>query len=61
VFLLTDFASHGANARTVSDPFGGDLEMYRATYDELDREIRRAFDRLVPQSAPPAGGGPESA
>jgi protein-tyrosine-phosphatase len=60
-FLLTEFASHGANARTVSDPFGGDLEMYRATYDELDREIRRAFDRLVPQSAPPAGGGPEAA
>jgi protein-tyrosine-phosphatase len=54
-FLLTEFASNGSTARSVSDPFGGDLETYRATYEELDREIRRAFDRLVPQSAPPAG------
>jgi protein-tyrosine-phosphatase len=56
-FLLTDFASHGNSTRAVSDPFGGDLETYRATYEELEREIRRVFDRLVPQSAPPAGGG----
>jgi protein-tyrosine-phosphatase len=54
-YLLTDFASHGNSTRTVSDPFGGDLETYRATYQELEREIRRAFDRLVPQGAPPAG------
>ena len=53
-FLLTDFASHGAEARSVSDPFGGDLGTYRATFDELEHEIRRAFDRLVAQGAPPA-------
>ena len=56
-YLLTDFASHGASARAVSDPFGGDLEMYRATYEELEREIRRVFDRLVKQSA---SGGPQA-
>lgn len=54
-FLLTEFASNGGEARSVSDPFGGDLETYRATYEELEREIRRAFDRLVSQGAPPAG------
>jgi protein-tyrosine-phosphatase len=54
-YLLTDFASHGAESRSVSDPFGGDLATYRATFEELEREIRRAFDRLVPQGAPPGG------
>jgi protein-tyrosine-phosphatase len=53
-FLLTEFASHGAEARSVSDPFGGDLSTYRDTFQELEREIRRAFDRLVTQGAPPA-------
>jgi protein-tyrosine-phosphatase len=54
-FLLTDFASHGESARGVADPFGGDLAAYRATYAELDREVRRALDRLVPSGA--AGDG----
>jgi protein-tyrosine-phosphatase len=53
--LLTEFASHGSSTRAVSDPFGGDLGMYRETYEELEREIRRAFDRLVPQGSSPAG------
>ena len=53
-WLLTDYASHGGVARSVSDPFGGDLATYRATYDELEREIRRALDRLVPSGAGPA-------
>jgi protein-tyrosine-phosphatase len=55
-FLLTEFASHGADAHGVSDPFGGDLSTYRATFEELERVIRRAFDRLVTQGtqgAPP--------
>ena len=44
--LLTGFASGDASARSVSDPFGGDLEVYRGTFDELDREVRRALDRM---------------
>ena len=51
-FLLTDFASHGERTRGVADPFGGDLSAYRETYDELDAEVRRALDRLVPSGAP---------
>jgi len=54
-FLLTEFASHGTESRAVSDPFGGDLATYRSTFQELEREIRRAFDRLVTQGAPPGG------
>ena len=45
--LLTSYASHGSNQAPVSDPFGGDLDVYRATYDELERELTRMFDRLL--------------
>ncbi len=46
-FLLTDYASHGASTRGINDPIGGELEVYRATADELDREVRRVFDRIT--------------
>ena len=51
-FLLTEYASHGAAARAVADPFGGDLEVYRATFEELEHEIRRALDRAVAEQTP---------
>lgn len=46
-YLLTTYASHGQEARPISDPFGGDLDVYRAMIDELTREMERVFDRLV--------------
>lgn len=46
-FLLTDFASRGAKSRGISDPLGGELDIYRATADDLDREVRLVFDRLT--------------
>ena len=46
-FLVAEFASHGASARPISDPIGAELEVYRATADELDEEIRRVMDRLM--------------
>jgi protein-tyrosine-phosphatase len=46
-YLITDFASRGASARPVNDPIGGELEVYRATADELDDEVRRVFDRIT--------------
>lgn len=46
-YLLTDFASHGASARPVNDPIGGELDVYRATADELEQEVRRVFDRIT--------------
>lgn len=49
--LLTAYSSRGAESRSVSDPFGGDLEVYRVTVEELDGEIRRAVDRLAAERA----------
>jgi protein arginine phosphatase len=46
-YLLTDYASRGASVRAVNDPIGGELELYRATADELDQEIRKVFDRIL--------------
>jgi protein-tyrosine-phosphatase len=46
-YLVTDFASRGASSRPVNDPIGGELELYRATVDELEQEVRRVFDRIT--------------
>lgn len=46
-YLLTDFASRGADSRPVNDPIGGELDVYRATADELEQEVRRVFDRIL--------------
>jgi len=46
-YLLADFASHGATARPISDPIGAELNVYRATADELEEEIRRVVDRIM--------------
>jgi protein-tyrosine-phosphatase len=45
--LLTDFASRSAEGRGVIDPFGGDLDTYRATFDALRAEVGRVFERLA--------------
>jgi protein-tyrosine phosphatase len=50
--LLTSYASHDSTVRSINDPYGGDLETYRATFDELEKEIRRLFDRLVAEKTP---------
>ncbi|MES2521127.1 MAG: low molecular weight protein arginine phosphatase [Gemmatimonadota bacterium] len=46
-WMLTAYASDGAVARPVSDPFGGDLSVYRATFEELTHEIGAVLDRVV--------------
>ncbi|HEY5062106.1 MAG TPA: low molecular weight protein arginine phosphatase [Gemmatimonadaceae bacterium] len=46
-FLLSEFASHGASSRSISDPIGAELAVYRITADELDEEIRRVLDRTT--------------
>ena len=54
-WLLTAYASGGAVTRAVSDPFGGELEIYRATFDELQREVGAILDRMeVERSRPSA-------
>lgn len=53
-YLLTEFASRGASQRAISDPFGGDLAVYRRTADELAAEIEQVLDRLADAALPPA-------
>jgi protein arginine phosphatase len=45
--LLAAFASRGASSRAISDPIGAELDVYRATADELERDIRRVLDRIM--------------
>jgi protein-tyrosine phosphatase len=49
--LLTSYAAGGIGSRSISDPFGGPLDTYRETFADLEREIRRLFDRLVAEKA----------
>ena len=44
--LLSAYATRGESTRAVSDPIGGDISVYRDTFDELHTLIMRAFDRL---------------
>ena len=46
-YLLSDYASHGASSRAISDPIGAELDVYRSTADELEEEIRRVLDRVT--------------
>jgi protein-tyrosine-phosphatase len=53
--LLTNYAERSNAGRAISDPFGGDLDAYRATTDELDALVGRVFDRIMndrPMSSP---------
>jgi hypothetical protein len=52
-WLLSAFADGTISGRPVSDPFGGDLDVYRATYTELQQLITRAIDRLLGESTKP--------
>ncbi len=45
--LLSAFATRSESLRPVSDPIGGDITVYRDTFDELHTLIGRAFDRLA--------------
>jgi protein arginine phosphatase len=46
-YLLSDYASHGASVRPISDPVGAELDVYRTTANELEEEIRRVLDRIT--------------
>jgi protein-tyrosine-phosphatase len=44
--VLGEYAGRTGAEAEVSDPFGGDLELYRGTYAELESLIRAAVERL---------------
>ena len=53
-YLLAGYPDHGTAARAISDPVGAELDVYRATADELEVEIRRVFDHLAAGRVPGA-------
>jgi protein-tyrosine-phosphatase len=56
VFLLGEYAGRTGGAEEVPDPFGGDLEIYRQTYADLDELIRVAAGRLTSEGHAPGSG-----
>jgi len=53
--LITDYAERSSAGRAIVDPFGGDLELYRSTFSELERQVALLFDRIAserPSEAP---------
>ena len=45
--LISDYAERSDEGRAIVDPFGGGLDIYRATVDELDRTVGLVFDRIA--------------
>lgn len=48
VFVLGEYAGRAPDGGEVSDPFGGDLDVYRQTCIELEQLVTAVVDRLVP-------------
>lgn len=46
-YLITDYAERSHEGRAIVDPFGGGLDIYRSTVDELERMMVLVFDRIV--------------
>lgn len=51
IHLLNDYAERSTEGRAIVDPFGGGLEIYRSTADELERAVALVFDRLASERA----------
>ena len=47
VFVLGEFGGRDRDAAEVSDPFGGDLDVYRDTCAELEALVAATADRLA--------------
>jgi protein-tyrosine-phosphatase len=46
-YLITDYAERSDEGRAIVDPFGGGLDIYRSTVDELERIVGLVFDRIA--------------
>ena len=45
--LVADYAERSDDGRAIVDPFGGGLDIYRSTADELERIVGMVFDRIA--------------
>jgi len=50
--LVTDFVDDESLGTAIEDPFGGELDDYRATYQQLEDAIAGLLSRLEPILAP---------
>ena len=50
VFVLGEYAGRGGDDAEVSDPFGGDLDIYRETCEELEGLAAAVAERLAAES-----------
>ena len=50
VHVLGEFVGKTGQEAEVADPFGADLDTYRATYDQLSGLVAAAADRIVEDS-----------
>jgi protein-tyrosine-phosphatase len=50
VFVFGEYSGRTGNDAEVSDPFGGDLDVYRATCVELTALVTAAVDRIVSEA-----------
>lgn len=46
VHLLAGYATGDPEGRPIQDPFGGELDSYRETADDLERELAGLLDRI---------------
>ncbi len=53
--LITDYAERSDEGRAIVDPFGGGLEDYRSTADELERIVGLVFDRIASERSGNSG------
>ncbi|MEO7218254.1 MAG: low molecular weight protein arginine phosphatase [Gemmatimonadaceae bacterium] len=51
VYLLDEYASHGASMRAVADPYGGELDDYRTAADSIESMLDGALDRVSTELA----------
>ena len=50
--LVTEFIDGEGHAQPVADPFGGDIEHYRAAFVQLEAAVAGLLDRLEPILSP---------
>lgn len=48
-FLLKGFGKRGRKLE-IADPIGGDLDIYRTCYDEMEGEIKRVLPEIIARS-----------
>lgn len=52
VALTTDFLEGPGLGSAIEDPFGGDMEAYRRTYEQIREAVTGVLDKLEPILAP---------